>query len=420
MAANGVNNWSDTGLAAQALSHPGLPPADLMAIAQARPELRTTVALHPNAYPSLLDWLAAYGDEATRRAVSLRRAPGAPAPDVFPGSPAPGALPGAFAPGAPAAPPRAPTPNAFPGITASDPLAVFPGATAPGAFAPGTPATFPRASAPGTPASIPPAAPTVRRLADPMTDTMPSPAVPLAPLPRPVPASRSRNVWLVPVLVGAVVVLIGAAALTVRWLLGHDDPSPAPPAAPVTVTVQPDPSPPVVTVTVTAEPSAPAGHAVVADRAAASSTHEGEDDEVTGKHYEYGADNTLDGSRETAWFENAEDDGLGQWIDYSFDSTVTLRGLWIENGYWRSQTRLAENNRIKCLELAFGDGSVESFCLDDPVVTGFQSSDGVDGQQLIFQSDHRCRSVRLTIVSVYSGSRWQDTGITDVVFWADR
>ncbi|MDR0284214.1 MAG: hypothetical protein LBI33_04895, partial [Propionibacteriaceae bacterium] len=50
--------------AARAVQNPTTSAADLAAIAQQYPALHTQIALHPAAYPGLLDWLASLGDPA--------------------------------------------------------------------------------------------------------------------------------------------------------------------------------------------------------------------------------------------------------------------------------------------------------------------------------------------------------------------
>lgn len=69
------------------MNRPAIDPAttgeQLSAYAAQHPELHTEIALHPNAYDGLLDWIATYGDDAAKAAVDYRRslaaAPAVPA-----------------------------------------------------------------------------------------------------------------------------------------------------------------------------------------------------------------------------------------------------------------------------------------------------------------------------------------------------
>lgn len=70
---------------AEAIVHdPNATPEQLNLIAQNHPDLDALVAVHPRAYPDLLDWLAQYGNDAAKQAVAARRA----AEGVHPPAPA--------------------------------------------------------------------------------------------------------------------------------------------------------------------------------------------------------------------------------------------------------------------------------------------------------------------------------------------
>jgi hypothetical protein len=123
-----MSDYSDLSLASVALGNPGLPPADLAAIAHSQPSLRAQVAAHPAAYDGLLGWLEQVGDAQVKAAVAARRAPGLAA-----GAPA-----ATFGSGASAAPDAwmtapAPWSTAEPG----QPLGLQPAAAGPaGAYEP--------------------------------------------------------------------------------------------------------------------------------------------------------------------------------------------------------------------------------------------------------------------------------------------
>jgi len=66
-------DWSDVMAATQAVVDPSTSAADLAAIASAQRGLWVQIANHPNAYPALLEWLSAQGDDAVRAAVASRQ-----------------------------------------------------------------------------------------------------------------------------------------------------------------------------------------------------------------------------------------------------------------------------------------------------------------------------------------------------------
>jgi len=69
-----MSDMTDLATAASAIIDPATSAADLAIIAEVHPSLRTAIALHPAAYPGLLDWLDALGDPVLSAAVASRRA----------------------------------------------------------------------------------------------------------------------------------------------------------------------------------------------------------------------------------------------------------------------------------------------------------------------------------------------------------
>jgi len=68
-----MQDYSDLGVAAQAVADPMTSAADLAVIAHRHAGLRVQVAGHPRAYAGLLDWLGALGDAEVAKAVMARR-----------------------------------------------------------------------------------------------------------------------------------------------------------------------------------------------------------------------------------------------------------------------------------------------------------------------------------------------------------
>lgn len=75
---------TDPTAAAAALADPATTAIDLSLIAQHHPHLRAQVAMHPAAYPGLLDWLESLGDPTLSAAVAARRDADHPAPAAAP------------------------------------------------------------------------------------------------------------------------------------------------------------------------------------------------------------------------------------------------------------------------------------------------------------------------------------------------
>ncbi|MDR3767417.1 MAG: VWA domain-containing protein [Butyricicoccus sp.] len=143
-------------------------------------------------------------------------------------------------------------------------------------------------------------------------------------------------------------------------------------------------------------------NAIISDVTASS--HLEEYYQSTGALYHV-AENTVDGSYRTAWVENTSGDGVGEWIQLSFDRTYTINGLEVSNGYKKSADLYTKNNRPCEVRLHFSDGSYQDYTLDD-VFEG--------AQRLTFPEPVTTNSIRIEIRSVYLGTKYQDTCITEL------
>lgn len=117
----------------------------------------------------------------------------------------------------------------------------------------------------------------------------------------------------------------------------------------------------------------------------------------------YTAEMVLDGTGNTSWVENAAGYGIGEWIELQLGASRQITHLKIRNGYDKD-SRYRENGRVRSFTLTFSSGETRTFSLaDHPALQTF----AVGPIPTSF--------VRLTINSVYEGSRWEDTALGDVV-----
>jgi len=150
---------------------------------------------------------------------------------------------------------------------------------------------------------------------------------------------------------------------------------------------------------------APAGlRAVMATTASASS-------EVR----RHPAAHAIDHDLGTAWNEGAQSDGTGEWLELRLDRPARISRVEVYAGYWgRTRTGVdlfSANNRPSRLTIAIGN----SYAVEVPVA---------DEQEVIVVESERPRelmlnpapadTVRVTIVGVYRGSRWNDLCVTEV------
>ncbi len=125
-----------------------------------------------------------------------------------------------------------------------------------------------------------------------------------------------------------------------------------------------------------------------------------------GKSISYDPENVVDGKYKTAWVENDSGDGIGEWIELELEHEEMISEIYIANGYQSSEKSFNLNNRVKKLRLDFSDGSSYEFTLSG------KYSDQPESIEL--PDSVTASSVRITILSVYSGTKYNDTCISEI------
>jgi hypothetical protein len=120
----------------------------------------------------------------------------------------------------------------------------------------------------------------------------------------------------------------------------------------------------------------------------------------------YNAENIIDGKNETAWVEGAQGNGIGEWIMISSNSPQKVSGLYIVNGYAKSDESYMKNNRPARIKIEFSDGSILEEILDD---NGFSA-----GQIITFDREITTTYVKITILDIYKGTADNDTCISEI------
>ena len=124
----------------------------------------------------------------------------------------------------------------------------------------------------------------------------------------------------------------------------------------------------------------------------------------------YAARNATDGKVGSVWVEGDEGgSGLGQWLEIELDGDHTVTSLKIWNGNWYSWDFWNRHNRIKELEVEFSDGSKETHTLTDEKVA----------EVITLKKPVSTSSVKLKIKSIYRGTTFNDTVISEVVVFDD-
>lgn len=124
----------------------------------------------------------------------------------------------------------------------------------------------------------------------------------------------------------------------------------------------------------------------------------------------YAAQNAIDGRVGTFWVEGEDSAGLGDWIEFQFPEDVTLSRMEIYAGNWDSRDFFVRHNRIKTLQLKFSNGSTEKIELLDKM----------ERQSIKLKAPVKTRSVRVVLKEVYSGSTFNDTCLSEVLFFDEK
>jgi hypothetical protein len=121
----------------------------------------------------------------------------------------------------------------------------------------------------------------------------------------------------------------------------------------------------------------------------------------------YRATNLVDGDLTTAWEEGADGTGVGEWVQFEFVEPLVIARIEIANGYQKDDDRYQGNPRVKAMKVEFSDGTVQLVDLAD-----------VPDYQTITPDVGEVEWVKLVIVSVYPGDRWEDTALSEVRIYA--
>lgn len=112
----------------------------------------------------------------------------------------------------------------------------------------------------------------------------------------------------------------------------------------------------------------------------------------------------MDGRQSTSWIEGTPGNGIEDWVQLNFDTAQNVRKVKLWVGLWTSPEYWARGNRPKEVELTFSDGSSSRHTLDDEM----------RAQTIDLGSAVSTTSVQVKVKSIYSGTTWHDTAISEV------
>lgn len=126
--------------------------------------------------------------------------------------------------------------------------------------------------------------------------------------------------------------------------------------------------------------------------------------------FDYSPKQVIDGMWDTAWVEAASGDGIGEWIEFKSDSEHKAVGIKLVNGYTKSKELYEKNNRVKKVKIEFSDGSSIIKDLQDvPPESGISTFQEIYFGRVVITS-----YIKLTILDVYKGSKYDDTCFSEI------
>lgn len=121
----------------------------------------------------------------------------------------------------------------------------------------------------------------------------------------------------------------------------------------------------------------------------------------------FSASNSMDGKVGTAFCEGEAAAGLGEWIEYKFDGEVTLSRIEMYSGNWYSRDFFERHNRLKVVQVKFSNNTTERW----------EMPDKMEKQVLTLKAPVKTRSVRFVFKEVYPGTTFNDTYISETMFF---
>lgn len=122
----------------------------------------------------------------------------------------------------------------------------------------------------------------------------------------------------------------------------------------------------------------------------------------------YSSTNLFDNRKESAWVEGVDGNGINEQLTFEVFQGVDIDAVQIWNGYQRSPSVYKTNARLKGFSLGEVGGKSYEYTLRDDDA----------GQKIDLQVPLQ-KNFELTINSAYDGSKYQDLGISEILFFED-
>jgi hypothetical protein len=243
----------------------------------------------------------------------------------------------------------------------------------------------------------------------PTADDQPTaPTQPVAPVPPTepplhldLPEPPRRRTGLI-VLAVVLAVLIVAVAVVAALLLTKDDGATTGPGVTTTVAAGPGAT------------SGPGGTAELVDVSLSASSIVASSVLPDQGSVNYETANMVDDQADTCWAENVSGYGVGEYVEYTWASPVTISQVRVVPGYDKTADgwdRWISNGRVRTFNLVFSDGSTESLSTTDTKAP----------QTLTLGAPHTVTWVQFVITGYYEAAagphKAEDTSVSELHFW---
>ena len=123
------------------------------------------------------------------------------------------------------------------------------------------------------------------------------------------------------------------------------------------------------------------------------------------KEGQYSPANAFDNNPNTAWVEGSDGNGIGEWIEITFQKKQLIKEMEILNGYQKSKKTYSENNRMHSFSL-YVDGR-------KTLIHNYQHEIGKYGK---FRLNQFAQKIRIQVDDIKKGTQYNDLSISDIKF----
>ena len=145
------------------------------------------------------------------------------------------------------------------------------------------------------------------------------------------------------------------------------------------------------------------------------------------KNDKYAVGNLTDGDPSTAWVEGKKGSGIDEYIKFycpqeeadmvNIYSAYKIDSLGIINGYAKNEEVFYKNNRVKKIKIEYKNDIFREenpYNMKTPEIYEYILEDTMAMQYLVFPEPIYMSSMKISILEVYKGSKWDDTCISEL------